>query len=94
VRSKSEVHVIDHYNNKKLCFFSRARRERRFSKFEFGFFFLRFLVYASVVILVAEGSARSKSEGEIIDHHRQKELCLFISFFGRGGIRERERVSV
>lgn len=46
------------------------------------------------MILVAEGSARSKSEGEIIDHHRQKELCLFISFFGRGGIRERERVSV
>ncbi len=39
--------------------------------FEFaGFFFLRFLVHISVVILVAEGSARSKSEGEIIDHHR------------------------
>jgi hypothetical protein len=27
-------------------------------------------VHISVVILVAEGSARSKSEGEIIDHHR------------------------
>jgi hypothetical protein len=48
-------------------------------------------VHISVVILVAEGSARSKSEGEIIDHHRQKELCLSISFFARGGIRERER---
>ncbi len=51
-------------------------------------------MHISVVILVAEGSARSKSEGEIIDHHRQKELCLFISFFGGGGIRERERVLV
>jgi len=33
VRSKSEVHIIDHHNNKKVCFFSRARRERRCSRF-------------------------------------------------------------
>lgn len=80
MRSKSEVHIIDHHNNKKLCFFSRARRERRCSRFEFaGFFFLRFLVHISVVILVVEGSARSKSEGEIVD--RRRRTLLFFLFF-------------
>ncbi len=43
-------------------------------------FFSSFLVHISVVILVAEGSARSKSEGEIIDHHRQKKNCLFFIY--------------
>ncbi len=44
-------------------------------------FFSSFLVHISVVILVAEGSARSKSEGEIIDHHRQKKICLFLFIY-------------
>jgi hypothetical protein len=77
VRSKSDVHIIDHHNNKKVCFFSRARRERRCSRFEFAGFFSSFLVHISVVVLVAEGSARSNSEGEIIDHYRQN-FFLFI----------------